>query len=135
MNFGFTNITVKVCSPDKSNTQFYVVEIFRSQIPKLCSFTQLDDKIEYEDSLSLGPIYGACNLERIKGQYSYPFVEFFYKISQHDQMNMISLHAEHSNRLEPSLALESRMSNSTVRIPCVNGGMQNFEIKQIKSLK
>jgi hypothetical protein len=123
LNFGFTNISVRVCSPDKSKTQTYVVEVFRAAMPKLCSFVHVNDKIDFEDGLSLGPVYAACSIDRVKVEFSYPFAEFFFKVAHNDQLSLVSQCAPQSARLEPSAAFESRMSNSSVRIPCINGGI------------
>ena len=97
----------------------------RNPFPRLASFSNLKDKIELEDSISLAPIYCAFKLnESDQNVYSYPFINFLQKISSPDQLNSISLSLENSkSQLHPQISLENKLADTQIRVPYVNGGI------------
>jgi hypothetical protein len=100
-----------------------VFEIFRNALPKYCSLTNPSDKFEFEDPISLGPIYGACNFSKNSNEiYSYSFLEPLLKLSQPDNLNYISIHAQNEADLKLNPIKEKSVSDYLVKIPYFNGG-------------
>jgi hypothetical protein len=77
----------------------------------------------YQDPISLSPIYCAFKASNASSIYSYPFLNFFKKISMDDPLIEINLLKDMKNILNNiNIELENNLSKCTVRLPSVNGG-------------
>ena len=95
----------------------------RGPVPRIGSFLTIKDTIEYEDPISLVPIYCAFKITESVNIHSFPFIDLFQKIASQDQLNTISLSAEHVDpQLNPYITLENKLSDIKVRVPLINGG-------------
>lgn len=91
---------------------------------RLSVFTESKDKMSYLDPISLAPIY--CAFKINKTGYSLPFIHFFQNISADDPLNEISLSVQENQYALKSavfnnIPLENSISDSSVRIPLING--------------
>ena len=136
LNFGFTNLIVKVTSPDKTKTQEYAFELLRGSIPRLCSFLKISEQIDFTDMISLGPVYAACRLDKTQTtDFSYLFADYFFRTAQPDKLSIISLNSEYVDNLEASYKTEKNASSTVIRIPYLNGEFsKEITLKNASSL-
>lgn len=127
LNYGLSEIITKLTSPDKTKEQVYKVNIKRDAFPRICSFSNLKEKIEMEDPISLAPLYQATKLtfdNKTEINYSLPFLSLFQRVSSSDDLlNFISLSAHNSSKYPKmfNLDLENKLSDSLVCVPLLNG--------------
>lgn len=126
LNYGFSDIQIKLTSPNKTKEQIYKILIYRNPLPRISSFTSIRDRIEFEDPISLVPSLRPTKIifDKIVLNYSLPFVNFFQKVSfADDLLNFISLSAHDSLNYPKSLnlTLENKLSDTQVRVPYING--------------
>jgi hypothetical protein len=96
-------------------------------ICRIGSFLSIKDCLEYEDSISMAPIYCAFRITDSVNIHSFPFIDLFQKIASQDQLNVISISAEHLDpQLNPQIALENKLSDIKVKVPFLNGGENVF---------
>jgi hypothetical protein len=100
----------------------------KQPICRIGSFLNLKDIIEYEDPISMGPIYCAFRITESINIHSYPFIDLFQKIASQDQLNVISISAEHVDpQLNPQINLENKLSDIKVKVAYLNGGINIFK--------
>ena len=93
-------------------------------IPRIGSFLSIKDTIDYEDPISLAPIYCAFKISESVNVHSFPFIDLFQKIASTDQLNTISLSAEHVDpQLNPHISLENKLSDIKIRVAYISGGI------------
>ena len=108
----------------------YRILIYREYLPRLVSFLTHDDKINYEDSITLSSIFNTLSISSdginktfISGQ----LLEIFQNVANYDLLNIISSSNENLNLLD--IEYEKKISNLTVKLPLLNGGKFFIEEK------
>jgi hypothetical protein len=109
----------------------YIIKITRSVIPRIASFLNIKDKIDYEDSLSIAPFYCPIKFSRTvtnSSKHSKQFLETFQKMLQsNDSLNVISLSVYQNDEKTPCFKTENDVSNLIVKVPFLNGGIYNLQ--------
>lgn len=118
LNYTYTNLVIKVLSPNKSNEQHYSVKIEKSPTVRLCILDELDNDLQ--DFISLGPIFTPIKFKTTNINYSKPIIDALDKICSIDGLSLLSLSIQESSS-KIDFDLENRVSNSKVKIPFLNG--------------
>jgi hypothetical protein len=117
LNYGFSEIQIKLTSPNKATIQVYKIIINRDLFPRLTSFLNIKDKYELEDSISLGALSRSYTTNDLN--YSFLFLNFMQKISNHD--DVLNIFNSLNNNFGFNLNLENKISDSFIRVPYLNG--------------
>ncbi len=117
LNYGFSEIQIKLTSPDKATILVYKIIINRDLFPRLTSFLNIKDKYELEDSISLGALSRSCTNNDLN--YSFLFLNFMQNISNHD--DVLNIFNSLSNNFGFNLNLENKIAHSFIRVPYLNG--------------
>lgn len=82
----------------------------------------LKDSIEFEDPISLAPIYCAFDLNKSNtgNTYSKPIINIIHQICNIDHLNCLSL-SSNDPKLRHNLGSEIKISDAIVRVPYLNG--------------
>lgn len=119
LNYTFSLILIKVLSANKTNEQIYSIKIFKSPSVRLCIVDELD--VDYQDSISLGPIITPVSLDKTKITYSKPVIDSLENICNIDGLSLISLIIQDNISKVINADLENQISNLKVKIPLLNG--------------
>lgn len=117
LNYGFSEIQIKLTSPNKATIQVYKIIINRDLFPRLTSFLNIKDKYELEDSISLGALSRSYTNNDLN--YSFLFLNFMQKISNYD--DVLNIFNSLNNNFGFNLNLENKISDSFIRVPYLNG--------------
>lgn len=100
-----------------------MVKLTRGPIARIASFLSMRDALDYEDPVSLVPIYCAFKISESINIHSFSFIDLLQKIASQDQLNTISLSAENTDpQLNPHINLENKLSDLKIKVPYLNGG-------------
>jgi len=138
LNYGFSEVELKLTSPDKSKTQIYKITIKRDCIPRICLFSStgvdVKQRVDFEDPISLTAYWRPFKISAntMEMNYSLPFLNIFQKISSPDDLlNVISQSChDNSTRYSQSLnmTLENKLSEAQVRAPYICSGSLTYFI-------
>ncbi len=132
LNYGFSELCLKVTSPDKTTTVIYRVIIFKRILPRLALFAATNTNVPSKRCpISLAPAY--CSVEINQTAYSLLFIDMFQRISSDDPLNQISISADDGgvrSDLFRHTFKENEVSSSQIKIPLINGSNgNNFKIR------
>lgn len=119
LNFTFSHLFIKVLSANKSNEQTYSVKIIKSPSIRLCLLDELDN--DYQDCVSLGPVFTPISFDQTKITYSKPMIDALSNICNIDGLSLISLSIQENVSKAINVGLENKISNLKVKIPFLNG--------------
>lgn len=126
LNYGFSEIQVKLTSPNKLKTQVYNIITNRDWIPRICSFSgDIEKRLELEDPISMVALWRPIKMNsyNLEVNYSLSFFNFFKKVSSPDDLlNVISQSNSSNYSQSLNINLENKLSEAQVSVPFICNG-------------
>ncbi len=96
-------------------------------MPRLATFLNLNETLQFEDPFSLAPLYCPVKLSNLYSTNSMLFSKNFLNIFQKmcrssDHLNIISLSINQNDQIIPCFNTENKLSDLKAKIPYFNGG-------------